>query len=943
MGSDTIYAVIDLETTGTSIEDGDRIIQFGCALLQRGKIIQTVSQLINPERSVPEAIQQLTGIRPADLTAAPYFDDVASTISGLLEGTVIVAHNINFDYPFLSAALAEVGEPVLTQPGIDTVELAQILLPTQASFRLSDLTSVLAIRHDNPHRADSDAISTAKLLLALADRFRALPTVTQRHLAQLGKNLLRDTGDFLASLVQPLRPLAHDQRQVGPFILRQSAQPVATGVSATDFPLTDRAKKAVLMPTLRFRKGQAEMMDAIYQNVCGPRQPLMIEAGTGLGKSLGYLLPYAFLTDAAQQVVVATSTNVLQAQLVNETIPLLGQLLQHPVSAVLLKSPRHYLDLAKFDATLAVREPNRLTRLLQMKLIVWLTETTTGDLDELHLTNYRAPLFAQVRSTGEPLPANDPYRSVDFYGQVQHALASAQVIVTNHAYLARHSDLLASHGRPYLVVDEAQHFADQTAAAFSQKIDLRRLHQLLGSVLATIDHGGTRRDLTQIFADDALMRYQLSSFQTLVRAASELVEDLQQTLYHHFDLGRSQTPGFIQVPLHADEVSWLLDHLKQPLGKLQNQLAGILTGGAALGAGFQAEPDRFLVGDAPVFQALDGLLERLGEQAEAITSLDPAAMRAGEDGVVCLTLLNRSDVSSLQITWDLFFAGHQIQALLSHFTAPVFVGATLRVDRNFQYLTAQLGYSQLDGSQEFVFRSPFHYHQQAQLFVADDAPQPQPTQQNELADYYAKAISQLADDDHQTIVLFTSLAMIKSVYIRLLHQPVARRKELLAQGVTGSAEKIAKRFAIADNSLLLGAASFFEGIDYPDRQLERVILTHLPFDAPDDPVVKARGAQLQAAGRSPFEADSLPRATLRLRQSFGRLIRTETDRGVFIVLDPRLLSTAYGTRMLKALPAVRPLTLPTAQIGAYARSWLEHRPMTKKEASHASSTSSDMA
>ena len=191
------------------------------------------------------------------------------------------------------------------------------------------------------------------------------------------------------------------------------------------------------------------------------------------------------------------------------------------------------------------------------------------------------------------------------------------------------------------------------------------------------------------------------------------------------------------------------------------------------------------------------------------------------------------------------------------------------------------------------------------------------------ADYLAAAIELLADNRHQTIVLFNSLATIAAVYQRLAHRPIADHKELLAQGVTGSAEKIAKRFAVGDQSLLLGAASFFEGIDYPDRLLEMVILTRLPFDAPEAAITKARYERLQAAGRDPFTEDALPRATLRLRQSFGRLIRTETDRGIFIVLDPRFITTRYGRKMQKSLPNIKPMTLPLTDMPGYIKMWLD--------------------
>ena len=191
MNRETIYAVVDLETTGTNIKDGDRIIQFGCALVQNGKIIQTISQDVNPLRDVPNKIQHLTHISADQLEFAPIFEDLAPTLVEILSGTVFVAHNINFDLPFLNGELARVGQEPLELDGIDTVELAQIILPEAPSYRLQDLTQLLSIEHDNPHQADSDALVTAKLLLKLMARLRELPLVTLAKLSELGTGLLR--------------------------------------------------------------------------------------------------------------------------------------------------------------------------------------------------------------------------------------------------------------------------------------------------------------------------------------------------------------------------------------------------------------------------------------------------------------------------------------------------------------------------------------------------------------------------------------------------------------------------------------------------------------------------------------------------------------------------------------------------------------------------------
>lgn len=935
MDADTIYAVIDLETTGTAVKTGDRIIQFGCALVQRGQVIKTVSQLINPDRSIPPTIQRLTSLTPDALVSAPYFEEFAPQVTALLADTVIVAHNVNFDYPFLSAELERVGQPALAGAGIDTVELAQILLPTMASYRLVDLTHALAITHDHPHRADSDAVSTAQLFLALTRQFQALPSQTQTQLVTIGGGLLRETGAYLATLVKPTRPLANDQRQSGVFVLKRPSAPAPSRLPLTAYPLTDKAKRQILRAPYRLRRSQAKMMDRLHDNLTGAQTPLFIEAGTGLGKTFGYLLPYLYQIDATHPLVISTPTTVLQTQLVTEAVPALRELVHAPLPTVLVKSPRHFISLDKLAVALHQTTPNRVTCILLMKLVVWLTQTTTGDLDELHLTNYRAPLFTRIRHDGQALPADSPYAEVDFWQRLQDSERQAAIIVTNHAYLARHDDTLVDHGEPYLVIDEAQHFADNLAEARRTQLRLGKLRGTAQQLRGLIDRT-ERRSLTEIFADDRAMRDQLTHLTNTASALQNGVESWQQHAYHHFfNHPDASKPGYVERALDGDGVAWLTGQLAGALTHWGQDLAALIARASRVLAEQDRTPDRFLAGDAVVFQALDGLTMSLREQAEELAAVDLAMLRSGQAGVTCLTLRNMSEVTSLAVTWSAFDVSDAAQRLLQRFTAPLFVGATLAVDRSFSFLAQQLGYPDLPAEQTLRLRGPFRYKDQAQLFVDSEAPNANQLGTTAYADYLAKAITLLASGEHQTIVLFTSLSMIAAVYHRLNRGPLANQKELLAQGVTGSAEKIAKRFAVSQNALLLGAASFFEGIDYPAKQLEMVILTRLPFDSPSQPVVAARYAHLTGAGIDPFAADALPRATLRLRQSFGRLIRTETDRGVFVVLDPRFTTTAFGRQMQHALPNLKPMQLPLQEINQYAETWLQTRTPQEKEGQHA--------
>lgn len=198
------YAVVDIETTGTNPKE-DRIIQFGCVMIESGRITSRFSIDIHPGRKISKQIQHLTGITNQRVQKAPYFEDVAQTIYNLLADTIFVAHNIYFDYNFLNHELMRCGLPSLKIPGIDTVELAQIFLPTEPSFRLADLSESLGFIHENPHQADSDAEVTGQLLLLIEERMRKLPIITLEQIARLSRHTGMDTSRFIYHVIEEMK------------------------------------------------------------------------------------------------------------------------------------------------------------------------------------------------------------------------------------------------------------------------------------------------------------------------------------------------------------------------------------------------------------------------------------------------------------------------------------------------------------------------------------------------------------------------------------------------------------------------------------------------------------------------------------------------------------------------------------------------------------------
>jgi len=930
MDKDTVYAVVDIETTGTSVTDGDRIIQIGCVFVQHNKIINHFETDVNPLREIPAAITRLTGISNKRVRHAPLFDDVAGTLYSLLTNTVFVAHNVNFDLPFINAEFDRVGYPELTIAAVDTVSLSQILLPTATSFRLRDLSGLFNIEHDNPHSADSDASATAELFIFLFRRLRALPLVTLEQMIQLHPELPLQT----AALFDVAKRL-NDQspRKLPDFLYvknglalrKPTAMATTTLAAPSKYPKTKKQKQRLMPDNLEWRPEQAKMMNYIYNNYAEsdrhPVKQMIVEAPTGIGKSLGYTLPFAYLGQTGKQVVVSTATTLLQEQLLNQTIPLLKQIVPFTVNAVLVKGSRHYLDLQRFATTLKVAESSKQTQLLKLRLLVWLTMTTTGDLDELHLATYRAPYFQEIVHEGS-VTADNPFFEDDFIRRRDQRMAQAQFIIVNHAYLSEHAlDLGERLHQPYLIVDEAQHLPDstlkqrRTQVKFAQLINelhhiQRDISREIGPSLLRLfaDNRGATATLNQMLATSAALESQLTALieRLFLRfLASKRLNNHNQIIEELIpakDLAAELSRGDV-----ANKAANTTNDLLAELGSLRQR--------------FDQQHEQFVASERYLFEQVDTRIHLFDDQMARLLTIFKQVADQAPASLFWLTINHVGDRNSLQMASGLLATeGFLRQHLYAGFQPVLLTGATLFSSGRSQYVLDQFDLDR-ETTATHRMRSSFDYANQAELFVADSGPNLSRVAPADYITYLTAAISQIAGSvNKQTLVLFNSLSVIEQVYQQLVKQPEFAKREIFAQGISGSKERIAKRFATSHGAILLGAASFWEGIDLPEEQLELLIVTRLPFDSPDRVFVKANYARLEAAGKNPFYNAALPATTLKLRQGIGRLIRTPHDRGAIVILDQRLIEKTYGKSILRALPT--DLNQTTGDVGEIAQGLL---------------------
>lgn len=399
---DTVYSVVDMETTGTDINNGDQIIQFSVVFVQNGKVIDSYSTYVNNGEEIPQEITKLTGISEKTIKNAPTFDQLAPIIYKKLKNTVFVAHNVNFDFPFLNNSLEQVGYPTLDNDAIDTVTLSQIFFPTLTSYRLSHLSSYFHILHDHPHSSFSDAKATADLLLIIYNKINSLPIDTIKSILEINLDLPQQTNDFIKSIYQEKLSknnnalLSDDLVNVEGLILRKHQIKLNNNQEIDKkFPKTKHQKQLLLENKFKWRESQSKMMNLIYRNYTDSQKTtdnLLIEAPTGSGKTLGYLLPMAFIAAKGKPVVISTATIALQEQLSQILKYEINDYFGFNLNTSILKGKNHYIDLSRFVNNLVVNDDNKLSQFIKAQILVWLTETTTGDLDELHLPTEAAIL-----------------------------------------------------------------------------------------------------------------------------------------------------------------------------------------------------------------------------------------------------------------------------------------------------------------------------------------------------------------------------------------------------------------------------------------------------------------------------------------------------------------------------------------------------------------------
>ena len=687
--------------------------------------------------------------------------------------------------------------------------------------------------------------------------------------------------------------------------------------------LSQHGALAQAVPGFQPREGQTEMALAVTQTLEQGGQ-LVVEAGTGVGKTYAYLVP---LLLSGQRALVSTATKALQDQLFSRDIPRLVEVLGLPIRVALLKGRSNYLCLHRMQqARHSAESAQAGAQRALAKIETWSQSTRTGDMAEMTGLDERSSLWPLVTSTrdnclGSSCPS---YRACHVNLARKEAMASDVVVINHHLFFAdmavRESGVAELLPTVRVTVFDEAHQLNEIGVNF------------LGKQFSTVQLLDLSRD---VLATGLQLARGLVDWHLLADHLEKASRDLRLAAGMHRGSVRLRWTASMPEGVDAQEWTAALAQLVQALGQLQTGLEMV----AELAPDFQRLHERAteLVQKAQLFsQAPDPegvrwaevsaqlrLIESPLDIAQAFSALTkPLALRPGvSDAAVDRphdhgSSDDRQDLGAL-MSGDPRYAVNQaavsVGTLVGDLSpglgqrAWIFTSATLGDEPRLRWFTEPCG---LTSAQVMQVTSPFDYAKQAALYVPGHLPKPgDPGHAGHVAQLVVEAVQLLGG---RTLVLTTTLNAMRSIgeYLQTRLDPAAH-VEVLVQGQSPK-RRLMERFREGATEgragcVLVASASFWEGFDVPGEALQLVVIDKLPFPPPGDPLFEARSQRIVREGRSAFADHALPEAAVTLKQGAGRLIRSETDRGVLVVCDTRLATMSYGRRLIRGLPDMRRL------------------------------------
>ncbi|NDJ86882.1 MAG: DEAD/DEAH box helicase, partial [Chloroflexi bacterium] len=912
----------------------DSIIEIAAVRFKEGEILDTFDTLIDPGVPIPSRITSLTGITDEAVTGSPRMYNILDSLREFIGDLPILGHSISTDVGFLRAAPYFLA---MDNPLIDTYELAAFLLPVAPRYSLGSLVEYLGLDDLNAHRALDDILATCQVYWTLWQRILDMPLDLLKEIVAAAERLDWDAKLPLIDALQlrsktalseaksdrPIIPFKPSLRNEWP-TLRENQDLAMLEVDAMAGLIEPGGRVAESIAGYESRESQIRMVRAV-SDALNSGLHIMIEAPTGTGKSLAYLIPAMhWATQNNSRVVISTATIALQDQIIKKDLPALKKALGHEFTAAVAKGRSNYLCPRRLDA-LRRRRPTSTDELRVLaKVLVWLQHSDTGDKGEISLRGFgedMAWLRMSAQDEGCTLSRCEAQMegACPFY-KARRRAEGAPVLITNHALLL--SDVyLGNRVLPdyrYLIIDEAHQLEEATTKGLSTKIDrntLQRRFDDLGD-----DRKGLFGEVLQVLRGtipqdryERLEQYIETVGQALREMGHHLnnfFQALMTFLHSTGELQNSDYASQVRIrPNTREHPQWIRfaekwDHLQEFFVVVADAIQRF---GQAL--------DNLDQYDIPNYDDHLNSLESASRYFQETYELLKSFTVSPNSNNIYWCEVNSTNthvaINSAPLHVGPLIRDHLWQAKES----VVLTSATLTTAGSFNFIRDRLHASEVA---DLIVPTPFDYKESTLVFIPNDIPEPNQRQLYQAA--LERSMIELATATNGRMLgLFTSYSQLRQTAHAIAPRLALGGISVFDQASGSSRQLLIDSFKSTEKAVLLGTRSFWEGIDLPGDDLQVLVIARLPFAVPSDPIFAARAETFENS----FFEYTVPDAILRFRQGFGRLIRRQTDRGVVVILDKRIVSKRYGRAFIDSLPGCTVKHGSLNQLPELAKKWID--------------------
>ena len=943
---DEDVVVLDTETTGFSFNH-DELIQIAAARMKNGVITEWYVTFVNPDRPIPEEVAHLTNIHDDDVVDAPSPDEALTGLVEFVGDSYVVAHNANFDRTFTTKRVS--GESLKNNIWVDSLDLARIALPRMNSHRLLDLVRAFG-GPDSTHRADEDVAATCLVYRILLAAVKNMPSDLVKYISEMStidewntvyvfKELADESaGSYnfrvsrktsISSVTEAVRkdvfkPFTEAEQGVSPDMTDEEFFEKLNHLEfATSEEIYEAFSKegAVGQCYVDYepREEQRVMAQAV-NNAVSRSENLAIEAGTGVGKSMAYLVPLVLAAQKNKMTVgVATKTNTLLDQLINKELPLLKKV--YGVSYAPLKGFTHYPCNRKVERLVAAgpriitfknQEINQAPALAS--LLSFVDQSDFDDMDGLKL-DYRAlPWYSITTKSSECLRRKCPFfgRSCFVHGAREEA-QRCDVVVTNHSLLfwdVRFEGGLLPPIR-YWIIDEAHGAEDEARRAFSTTVSSDAIQNLARrmtsdspryNVFLRAERAIEVTEEAKTLFESMIRKAQIaaSAFgiaaQEFCLAAKDLLffdERSKRNSYEYFDL-------------------WLNDDIRA---------SETFSGVKFAAKGLYETLEKAISAARDIVAYLESIEVTSSEQREiALVALELKELYVALETIFFTSASNQVYSVRLNRTKDRFneiFTAQPLdvgqnlnETFYQETNSVIYTSATLSVDGKFDSFEQAVGLNESEVSRGITLQidSSYDFDNHMQVYVPSDMPEPADPQ-------YLEKLQELLIALHiaqqgSLLTLFTNRREMEKCFEVVNPQIKKENLRLVCQKWGVSVKGLRDDFLKDEHLSLFALKSFWEGFDAPGSTLRGVVIPKLPFGLPTDPLSCERGARDDRA----WSHYSLPAAVIDVKQAVGRLIRSANDEGIVVLADARLISKYYGRKFLNSLPSKSVSIIPCEDI-----------------------------